>query len=284
MNAFYKTVQNKPAMLALGLTVALLTGTGVTSASGGGAHWAYEGQSGPSHWGNLAQEYSLCKTGINQSPIDIQSPLDSKLFKLEFDYGSVPLQILNNGHTIQINYGTVNTNEEHRVTIAGKQYPLPSAVSHNSTLSVSGEQYKLLQVHFHSPSEHRVSGDPYGMEAHFVHINDAGQLAVVGVLLEEGENNGFIRTLWSHMPGHPNGVNSINGVRVNAAELLPDNREFHHYRGSLTTPPCSEGVRWFVMKDPQQLSRNQIDKFLSVIDHNARPVQPVNSRFVLGSN
>ncbi|PCJ47769.1 MAG: carbonate dehydratase [Moraxellaceae bacterium] len=268
-------------IVAAAMSLAIVSGS--AGASGGGAHWSYSGHDGPHNWGALAKEYGLCSAGINQSPINIKTPLDSTLFELNFNYGRVPLQIVNNGHTIQINYSTISKNEESIVEIDNKKYSLPSATTYHSTVSISGERYKLLQIHFHSPSEHHVAGSPYSMEAHFVHANSAGQLAVVGVLLKEGSHNKFISTLWNNMPQDADGVHVIEGVEVNASELLPRNKEYYHYRGSLTTPPCSEGVRWFVMRTPQEVSSSQIALFLSIIRENARPIQGVNSRFLLKS-
>jgi len=268
---------------ALLTTAIFMLSSGAVSASGSGAHWSYTGQEGPANWGLLAEEYRLCGSGINQSPINIDSPSSSNLFKLEFNYSSVPLQIVNNGHTIQINYNTTVDQEKSTIEIEKKKYHLPSATSYNSSISISGEEYKLLQVHFHSPSEHHVTGNPYAMEAHFVHANSAGQLAVVGVFLKEGKSNKFIGNLWSQMPHSADGVHTLNGIQLNAEDLLPENRGYYHYRGSLTTPPCSEGVRWFVMRTPAEVSSSQVSKFLSVINKNARPVQQVNARFLLNS-
>jgi len=263
------------------IALASICSTSMVTASGKGVHWSYAGADGPSKWSSLAPEYSLCGGGINQSPINILKPAQSTLFKLEFNYGNVPLQIVNNGHTIQINYNTTTSHDSSSIKLEGETYNLPSATSYNSYISISGEEYRLLQVHFHSPSEHQVNGKPYPMEAHLVHGNSAGQLAVVGVLLKEGAQNTFLRKLWSNMPMQTDGVHEVSGMSVNAEELLPDNRASYHYRGSLTTPPCSEGVRWFVMRNPVELSSSQISKFLSVVNENARPVQPLNSRFLL---
>ena len=265
----------------VGASCALLSGLPIVHASGGGAHWAYEGAEGPSRWGSLAREYSLCGEGRVQSPIDITDASDASLFKLEFNYQAVPLQILNNGHTIQINYGTPQSGDEHTIKIGSDSHALPSAVKYNSYISISGEKYQLLQVHFHSPSEHTIDGEHASMEAHFVHINSQNQLAVVGVMLKKGSHSSFIDTLWRHMPASPGGPNMVSNVSVNAADLLPGERSYYHYRGSLTTPPCSEGVRWFVMREPSQVASGQIQKFLSVINKNARPTQPLNDRFLV---
>lgn len=267
-------------MLLAGLCGAI----GVTQGSGdGGAHWSYAGKEGPSNWGKLAGQYQLCARGNNQSPINILSTTPSKLFKLSFNYSPATLQILNNGHTIQFNYGQINKGPEHYVSIEKQPYPLPTAMQHTSSLTISGEPYKLLQIHFHSPSEHKVNGRAYPLEAHLVHANKRGQLAVVGVLFEQGEKNNFINSLWRHMPASAGAATTYESVVLNVRNLLPRNRGYFHYRGLLTTPPCSEGVRWFVMQSPRQVSASQVSKFKSVIGKNARPVQSVNNRFVLKS-
>jgi carbonic anhydrase len=249
--------------------------------SGGSSHWSYGGSDGPQNWGHLTESYQLCSSGINQSPIDINSTTQSKLFSLNFNYFPATLQILNNGHTIQYNYGKINSGPEYFVTIENKQYALPTAMENNSSISISGETYNLLQVHFHSPSEHKVNGRSYPLEAHFVHANSQDQLAVVGILFENGVSNDFVSTPWQHMPASTGTPQTINNVTLNAENLLPGNRDYYHYRGSLTTPPCSEGVRWFVMKSPRTVSSSQISKFVSTVGNNARPVQAVNSRFIL---
>ena len=271
---------NKALNFITSVTVILIFSVGSSQASSL-AHWSYSGHEGPTHWSNLADEYQLCGSGQNQSPIDIQSTVKSNLFKLNADYYNVPLQILNNGHTIQFNYSSISETEKHQVSIDGNLQLLPSAKSYNSSLKISGEKYSLLQVHFHSPSEHQVNGKHHSLEAHFVHANTSGQLAVVGVLFNEGEANSLISKLWEFMPSEAGAVKKIEGVTVNAGDLLPDSLAYYHYRGSLTTPPCSEAVRWFVLETPQTVSKAQVKKFLSVVGENNRPVQPLNSRFLL---
>lgn len=271
---------NKKLTFIKSLTAIVIFVAGSTQASTL-AHWSYSGHDGPANWANLANEYELCGSGQNQSPIDIQATVKSNLFKLNADYYNVPLQILNNGHTIQFNYASISEAQEHQVSIDGKSHQLPSAKSYNSSLKISGEKYSLLQVHFHSPSEHQVNGKHHSLEAHFVHANTDGQLAVVGVLFNEGEANSLISKLWEFMPGEAGAVKKVDGVTVNAGDLLPDSLAYYHYRGSLTTPPCSEAVRWFVLKSPQTVSKAQVKKFLSVVGENNRPVQPINDRFLL---
>tara|TARA_R110001583_G_scaffold12410_6_gene55169 strand:+ start:14808 stop:15644 length:837 start_codon:yes stop_codon:yes gene_type:complete len=271
---------NKTLIFIKNLTAIAILAAGSTQASTL-AHWSYSGHDGPTNWANLANEYQLCGSGQNQSPIDIQSTVKSNLFKLNADYYNVPLQILNNGHTIQFNYSSISKTQDHQVSLDGKIHLLPSAKTYNSSLKISGEKYSLLQVHFHSPSEHQINGQHHSLEAHFVHANTTGQLAVVGVLFNEGEANSSISKLWEFMPGEAGAVKTIEGITINAGDLLPDSLAYYHYRGSLTTPPCSEAVRWFVLKAPQTVSTAQVKKFLSVVGENNRPVQPINARFLL---
>lgn len=244
-------------------------------------HWAYSGSEGPSRWGSLAREYSTCSAGRNQSPININGTTADKLFRLAFNYQSVPMSILNNGHTIQVNYNTIDNSEENKIEIGGKSYLMASAVQHNSSISISGEVYKLLQIHFHSPSEHRVNGGSYPLEAHFVHINAQNQLAVIGVIFKMGSSNSFLNKLWNQMPTHAGPATTYNNILINGNELLPANKSYYHYRGSLTTPPCSEGVRWFVMQNYANVSQSQVHKFNSIVGNNNRPIQPRNQRFLL---
>jgi len=228
-------------------------------ASGGhGTHWSYSGAEGPSQWGSLSSEYATCKTGMSQSPIDISKTSRADLGDIEFDYSDTPLKILNNGHAIQVNYTS------------------------DSYIRVNGKVYKLLQFHFHSPSEDTVNGKHYAMQVHFVHKSDDGQLAVVGVLIKKGQHNQLIQSLWDNISPEVGHETVNDHVQVNGAELLPSNGTYYHFSGSLTTPPCSEGVQWYVMKNPIEVSSDQVTKFLSVMgQQTARPVQPLHGRAVI---
>jgi carbonic anhydrase len=223
-------------------------------------HWGYEGEGGPAYWGSLKPEYATCGSGLYQSPIDINNTIKASLDKLAFSYKETPLKIINNGHSIQVNYEP------------------------GSTFTVDGQTYELLQFHFHAPSEHTVKGQFYDMEMHLVHKNSKNELAVVGVMLKKGTPNNIIQVLWDNIPSEVNKENAVTGISVNAAGLLPSNTGYYHYFGSLTTPPCSEGVNWSVLKTPIEVSEEQIAKFRSVmgVDNN-RPVLPVNKRFILSS-
>ena len=226
--------------------------------SGGGAQWGYSGAEGPANWAKLSSGYGTCKLGMSQSPVNIAASksLRADLGPIELDYRPTPLSVVNNGHTIQANY------------------------SSDSHMRVSGKTYKLLQLHFHSPSEDNVNGKPYDMQAHFVHKSDGGQLAVLGVFLKKGKENPFIQKVWDEMP-HKAGETQTSNAQINGAELLPSNGTYYHFSGSLTTPPCSEDVQWYVLKTPVEVSARQIKQFVSVVGHNARPTQPLNDREVI---
>ena len=220
-------------------------------------HWGYTGIGAPQYWGDLKEDYVLCKEGSQQSPIDISAATIASLPSIQVDYQPAPLDILNNGHAIQVNYAA------------------------GSSITVAGKNYKLLQFHFHSPSEHTIGGKAHDMVAHLVHKADDGQLAVIGVMIDGGgAENAFISKLWSAFPSASGDHNTPEGVEVNVADLLPKDLNHFNYSGSLTTPPCSEGVNWFVLSAPIQVSDAQLKQFRSSIFHDARPVQPVNGRVV----
>ena len=227
-----------------------------------GPEWAYEGVNGPEFWGELSDEFAVCSSGTQQSPIDLRNAdtIDAELDELQFDYQSTPLSIANNGHTIQVNYQP------------------------GSTLTLNGQTYDLLQFHFHDPSEHTVNGSAYPMEAHLVHQNAAtGKLAVVGILLDiGGEANAALRPVWDNIPMVAGPAVDVEGVEVNIAELLPNTiQENYRYFGSLTTPPCSETVNWIVLKQPVAVSFRQVEQFTEAVGKNARPVQALEHRVVL---
>jgi carbonic anhydrase len=218
-------------------------------------HWSYGGARNPTRWGELSENYILCETGQFQSPIDISEKniADEPAQPINFNYQRIPLTIKNNGHTIQVDYPP------------------------GSYIQINGETYQLLQFHFHTPSEHTVERNAYGMEMHLVHQNQAGNFAVVGVLIEEGAENYFLQPLWDHFP-ESEGEKNLEKVMINAQSLLPEKREYYRYDGSLTTPPCSEGVKWYVMKNPIEASAEQIEQFMEIYQMNARPVQPLHRR------
>lgn len=218
-------------------------------------HWSYGGAENPTRWGQLSQDFSACELGRDQSPIDIDDAVPGDSTAIDFDYKSTPLEIVNNGHTIQVNY------EE------------------GSTIDLAGEIYNLLQFHFHTPSEHTLNQRASAMELHLVHQNASGQLAVIGVMMDEGTRNPALNTIWSNIPSKEGG-NRPKNQTINATNFLPQERSYYSYKGSLTTPPCSEGVSWNVMTQPIQVSEEQIAAFASLYQVNARPIQPANGRII----
>ncbi len=224
-------------------------------------HWSYEGEGAPWNWGSLKSEFTTCDEGMSQSPIDISQATIGTLPAIEFNYSESPLEIVNNGHTIQANYAP------------------------GSFISVGGKQYELLQFHFHSPSEHTIGGKAYDMVVHLVHKSADGQLGVVGILFKAGDNvNSTIGKLWLNMPEKSGSTVQVPGVKINAADLLPVDLTYFNYSGSLTTPPCSEGVNWMVLATPQSISTEQVRQFTDLFPLSTRPVQPVNGRVVKLSN
>ena len=224
--------------------------------AGAGAHWGYSGHEGPAHWGDLDKSYASCKLGKEQSPIDIKGATKAQMPAIAFDYKDGPLKIINNGHTVQVNFDK------------------------GSSIKVGDKKYDLLQTHFHTPSEELVNGKSYDMVWHLVHKSAEGKLAVVGVLVKSGAKNGAIEAVAANLPKEVGKEQAASGATINAANLLPTNRGYYHFAGSLTTPPCSEGVSWYVLKDPIEASPEQVKKFGAIFGSNARPAQPLNARMV----
>ena len=221
-------------------------------------HWGYKGEHGPAHWAAIKTEFKQCEVGLEQSPVDIGDASKGDLAKIEFNYQPSPIKLLNNGHTIQVNY------------------------SGDSSIKIGSQVYKLVQFHFHSPSENTVKKKPFDMELHLVHKNDKGELAVVGVFMQSGVANKTLDPVWANIPAELNTEFTL-AAQINAADLLPAKQSFYHFKGSLTTPPCSEGVQWFVMKEPTTVSAEQVKSFVAAVGNNARPVQALNQRSVVAS-
>ena len=227
--------------------------------AGEGVHWSYSGEDGPEHWGELSPEFSRCSDGQNQSPVDLVADLSADLPELVFQYHGTPVRETNNGHTIMLSVAP------------GNYLEVPS----------SGEQFQLLQGHFHSPSEHTVNGEHLDMEIHLVHANDDGQLVVVGIMIEEGEEDPMLNRIWSFMPEQV-GETTESPLTVFEAGILPPTREYFKYNGSLTTPPCSEGVSWIVLHKSLTASPEQVARFKDRVGQTTnRPIQPRNSRVIL---
>jgi carbonic anhydrase len=218
--------------------------------------WDYGAEHGPRHWGEIKPEFAACGIGKTQSPIDIRDAVPAKLDPIRFDYHPAELHIIDNGHTVQVNYGP------------------------GSAITVGDQRYELLQFHFHKPSEEKINGKNFPMVAHLVHKNAAGSLAVVAVLLKQGAQNALVQTLWANLPKEKEKESVVPGVRINAAQLLPKNHAYYTFPGSLTTPPCSEGVTWFVLTHPMDISQQQVARFGKVYNGNARTTQPLNGRTI----
>jgi len=242
-------------IVAVAFLFAILPFVGTAFSVGG--HWGYEGDEAPAHWGGLDAKFKTCKKGMSQSPIDLSFARNADLSGILVNYKSTPLEILNNGHTIQVN------------------------IAKGSKIEVERIEYELLQFHFHSPSEHKINGKAYDLVAHFVHKEKNGEaLAVIGVLFEEGTTNPALKGVWKHLPKKAGEKHAVSEVSIDAAKILPSDRSYYHYSGSLTTPPCSEGVKWMLLKDPVQISKKQLAAFRAIIDGNVRPLQALNSRII----
>ena len=218
--------------------------------------WTYDGDTGPERWGSLNAEFATCATGTEQSPIDLGGAASAVTDAVTFDYHDSSLELVNNGHTVQVSYDA------------------------GSTMQVEGERYELEQFHFHGPSEHEVAGREYALEIHFVHQSAAGQLAVVGVFADVGVRHGALAPVLDNLPTEVGLPRAVLDARIAADRILPRNRSAYHYAGSLTTPPCTEGVHWIVLRDALTIDAQQLEQYHAVMHRNDRPVQPPNGRTV----
>ena len=245
------------------MTFLLLVVAAVLASAGPRAQWrtpwSYnDGADGPAHWGNLDPEYAACN-GKEQSPIDIRTAQKADLPALRFIDKSGPLTIINNGYTaLRVNYTPGNGN----------------------LLMVGDQRYELTQFHFHHPSEEQIHGKPSDMVLHLMYKADDGKVAGVAVLLKAGGPNAVVQRLWKYMPSTAGKEHLIPGVKANPAGLLPQDTGYYKYMGSVTAPPCTEGVTWFVLKARMEVSPAQIAKFAKLYPHDVRPVQPLNGRVV----
>lgn len=222
-------------------------------------HWSYEGEGGPDSWGRLKPEFAKCATGTRQSPIDIRDGIRVELDPVQFDYRPSNFRVVDNGHTVQVN------------------------VAAGNSIEVTGRRYELVQFHFHRPSEERIEGRQFDMVAHLVHKDPDGRLAVVAVLLDRGSAHPLVQQVWNNLPLEQN-VEVPAKPMIDLNHLLPTARRYYTYMGSLTTPPCSEGVLWMVMQQPVTISTEQIDVFSRLYPMNARPVQQAAGRLIKQSN
>ena len=218
--------------------------------------WGYSGPGAPEHWGSLSEEYQTCSLGVEQSPVDIAGHVSGDGAPLAFHYSGAATAARNNGHTVYLDYGPGNV------------------------LDVGGQYYELLGIHYHSPGEHQLDGETFAAELHLVHQDDAGNLAVVGLLFRLGAPGTLIQSLLDAAPGIGQSVALTDGPA--AADYIPGRPDYYGYDGSLTTPPCTEGVRWFVIQAIGTVSQQQVAQ-LQELTHgpNNRPVQPIGSRKII---
>ncbi|MEE9397454.1 MAG: carbonic anhydrase [Methylococcales bacterium] len=236
--------------------IAICVLVGLSGCATHSTHWGYSGQTGSANWATLTSDNFAC-SGKNQSPINLTGFIEADLAPISFNYELGGYEILNNGHTVQINY------------------------KKGSNITLDGITFDLLQFHFHAPSENHINGYSFPLEAHLVHSDKDGNLAVVAVMFKEGSTNSGLQDAWSMMPEHAGDKHQIS-KQLNVNNILPGSRDYYRFNGSLTTPPCSEGVRWLVMKHVITASKQQIDAFSSVLhEPNNRPLQVVNSRPIL---
>lgn len=244
-------VANKITILVL-----LLVSTSSFSMGQHEFHWSYTGNTDASHWGDISVDFIACKFGREQSPVDIktQNTVRVKFDPIIVNYIPGPVEVFNNGHTIQVN------------------------LQEGSSITVGGKKFKLLQVHFHAPSEEKINGKNFPLGVHFVHKNAQGEFAVFGVFVKEGKENAILKSIFDNMPLVIGGKVKIENFAIN--RILPDSWGYYHLVGSLTTPPCTEGVVWKIFKEPIEVSAEQINQFRKIYQANARPVQPLNGRII----
>ncbi len=229
------------------------------------AHWSYHGSDGPTVWGTLSPEYAECGRGTRQSPIDlpvavgVEAPSEAPA-ALRAAHHEHVIDVINDGHTVKVVYDD------------------------GDDLMLGDKTYSLVQYHFHAPSEHTVGGAHFPLELHLVHRAQDGALAVLAVLLEKGPHNDNFDPVLTHLPQVTGGAEHVEHVAIDVDQMLPHTRSVFSYTGSLTTPPCTEGVRWLVMRVPVSLDAGQINRLADLLHDNARPVQPLGERRVSASS
>ncbi|MGR5338450.1 carbonic anhydrase [Vibrio astriarenae] len=234
----------KQQWMALSLSVFVACGVNALE-------WDYSAEHGPDNWGQFS---AVCETGKNQSPINVKETVEADLDKLHIDYQGQVTGLTNNGHTLQATVSGVNT------------------------LNIDGRAFELKQFHFHTPSENLIRSRQYPLEGHFVHADEAGNLAVLAVMFELGVQNDSISKLSETIP--TKGQTITLSKSFDAKSLLPSLKNYYRFNGSLTTPPCSEGVRWIILRDASSLSEQQTQALTKVMGTNNRPVQDQNARLV----
>jgi carbonic anhydrase len=220
--------------------------------------WSYSGANGPEHWSDLSPDFAACNGGKKESPVDLGNAHSAKLPSIHLNSRPAPLRFVNTGFFIRQNYAPGNGN----------------------TLTVGDKTYELQQLHFHHPAEEAINGKHYPMVAHYVYQNKEGQFAVLGIPIKQGRTNRLVTTLWEHLPTQPGKEVDADGIEINAIQLIPAKLSYYRYEGSLTTPPCTEGVTFYILDTPAELSKEQIDRYGQLYPDDARPIQPLNGRVV----
>lgn len=221
------------------------------------AHWGYEGKGGPYTWGDLDPAYHMCGVGKMQTPINIIATKNIDLEPLILNYHASSKNLVNNGHSVQVN------------------------INEGSSLVIDGKEFDLKQFHFHTPSENNLYGESFPLEAHFVHVSDSGDIAVIGVMFQFGEENEILAKIWSKFPHVENQNVPIEIDARDILRIMPKDKDYYKFMGSLTTPPCTEGVHWIVYKNPVTISKEQVRKFFHLYGHpNNRPIQRSNDRTI----
>ncbi|GJJ79755.1 carbonic anhydrase [Pasteurella canis] len=221
-------------------------------------HWGYTGHESPEHWATLSPKFAICTEGKSQSPVNIVNAIDGKLAPIKIDYHPSSVEIVNNGHTIQVDFKDAN-----------------------NLMQLNGHTYTLKQFHFHVPSENQIRGKSFPLEAHFVHADKDGNLAVLGVLYVLSSENQRLAPIWHNFPQKAGETHTLD-TAFDPTKLIPKKRDYYRFSGSLTTPPCSEGVNWLVLKQYDNISQAQVDAFSTLMKgHNNRPIQPINARVIV---
>jgi len=218
--------------------------------------WSYDGKEGPEHWGKLSEEFSMCSAGSTQSPIDIEESLDANLKPLKLLQKFPAKEILQTNHSIQLNFRDGNI------------------------VAIDNITFKLKQANFHTPSEHSIQGKSFPLEAQFLHSDIKGNMAIVAVLFREGRPNPGLEKVLKQLPNESNKAVTLKS-RLLASEMMPSNQDYYRFSGSLTSPPCTEGIRWILIKTPMTASKEQIDALAALTQHNNRPLQALNGRLIV---
>lgn len=235
--------------------------------------WGYRGVLGPKHWGSLNPEFKLCSEGQRQSPINVTAPFKAEASPLEMDYQPAQMEIVEDGVTrVEIGETPLLIKEGHGLQLNFSQE------RESETIKIDGDVYRLIQLHLHTPSENQLNNKNFPLEVHLVHQGSRGKLAVIGVLVEPGKANPLLQKMLDHFPKEKGAIHVLRREKTNPMDLIPQSQEYFGFDGSLTTPPCTENVRWLVMKHPITASTAQIRALQARTKPNARPIQARNAR------